>query len=135
MQKTPGMNKYAIKQALQLMQTHINALNERDASLLQKTLHFPHHRLSGTTWKTWETPERYFEDFLKRAGDNWKRSTFEDIRVVDSSENKVHLDAEIRRYDSNDILISQFRSLWVIVEIDGISVSYTHLTLPTILLV
>lgn len=114
------MNKYAIKQALQLMQTHINALNERDASLLQKTLHFPHHRLSGTTWKTWETPERYFEDFLKRAGDNWKRSTFEDIRVVDSSENKVHLDAEIRRYDSNDILISQFRSLWVIVEIDEI---------------
>ena len=114
------MHKAAIEQALLVMQMHINALNERDATMLAKTLHFPHHRLSGTNWKTWETAELYFNDFLKRAGNNWKRSTFEDIKVVDASENKVHLDVEIRRYDTNDILISRFRSLWVIVEIDEI---------------
>ena len=114
------MHKAAIEQALLVMQMHINALNERDATMLAKTLHFPHHRLSGTNWKTWETAELYFNDFLKRAGYNWKRSTFEDIKVVDASENKVHLDVEIRRYDTNDILISRFRSLWVIVEIDEI---------------
>ena len=114
------MHKAAIEQALLVMQMHINALNERDATMLAKTLHFPHHRLSGTNWKTWETAELYFNDFLKRAGNNWKRSTFEDIKVVDASENKVHLDVEIRRSDTNDILISRFRSLWVIVEIDEI---------------
>ena len=114
------MNEKAIEQALLLMDKHINALNRRDAKSIAATLHFPHHRLSGTTWKTWETDHHYFEDFLKRAGDDWKRSSFEDIKVVDSSENKVHLDAEIRRYDSSDTLITSFRSLWVIIEIDGV---------------
>lgn len=114
------MNEKAIEQALLLMDKHINALNRRDAKSIAATLHFPHHRLSGTTWKTWETDRQYFEDFLKRAGDDWKRSSFEDIKVVDSSENKVHLDVEIRRYDSSDTLITSFRSLWVIIEIDGV---------------
>ena len=79
-----------------------------------------HHRLSGTTWKTWENAEHYFDDFLERAGDSWNHSAFEDIKVVDSSKNKVHLDAEIRRYDSSDVLITSFRSLWIIIELDGV---------------
>jgi len=114
------VSKTATQQALLLMQAHINALNKRDAKAIAATLHFPHHRLSGTQWKTWETAEHYFDDFLKRAGGNWKRSSFEDIKVVDSSENKAHLDAEIRRYDSSGKLITSFRSLWVIIEIDGV---------------
>jgi len=83
-------------------------------------LHFPHHRLSGTTWKTWETPDQYFDDFLQRAGTDWNRSTVENIKVVDSSTNKVHIDVEIRRYDSNEVLMTSFRSLWIIIEIDGV---------------
>jgi len=114
------MNKVAIKKALLLMDAHIAALNQQDANAIAATLHFPHHRLSGTTWKTWDTAEHYFDDFLKRAGDGWKRSAFEDIKVLNSSENKVHLDAEIRRYDSTDTLITSFRSLWVIIEVNGI---------------
>jgi len=110
----------AVTAAMSVMDAHIKALNQHDAKALAATLHFPHHRLSGTDWKTWETPEHYFNDFLKRAGSDWKRSSFEDIKVVDSSEDKVHFDAEIRRYDRNDKLISCFRSLWVIIEIDGV---------------
>jgi len=102
------------------MQAHIKALNNKDPKAIAATLHFPHHRLSGTTWKTWETAENYFEDFLNRAGSDWKRSAFENIKVVDASENKVHLDAEIHRFDSGDSLITSFRSLWVIIEIDGV---------------
>jgi len=105
---------------MSLMKAHIDALNRRDAQAIATTLHFPHYRLSGTTWKTWETAEHYFKDFLDRAGSRWQRSTCEDIKVVDSSENKVHLDVEIRRYDSSNKLITSFRSLWVIIEIDGV---------------
>lgn len=114
------MNTTAIDQAMLLMDAHIAALNKRDATAIAATLHFPHHRLSGTTWKTWETPEHYFVDFLKRAGSDWRRSAFEDIKVIDSSSDKVHIDAEIHRYDASDNLIACFRSLWVIIEIDGV---------------
>jgi len=115
-----NMNQPAIDAGLMLMETHINALNNHDAKAIAETLHFPHHRLSGTAWKTWETAEHYFEDFLDRAGSDWKRSEFNDIKVIDSSANKIHLDAEISRYDATDKLITRFRSLWVIIEIDGI---------------
>ena len=114
------MIKTATEEALSLMSAHITALNKRDAKAIAATLHFPHHRLSGTTWKTWETAEHYFDDFLERAGDEWSHSAFEDIKVVDSSKNKVHLDAEIHRYDSSDGLITSFRSLWSIIELDGV---------------
>ena len=114
------MSKNAIEKGLSLMDAHIAALNHRDAKAIAATLHFPHHRLSGTTWKTWETAERYFEDFLARAGEDWSHSAFENIKVADSSENKVHLDAEIRRYDSNNVLNTSFRSLWIIIQIDGV---------------
>jgi len=89
-----------------LMKAHISALNKRDAKALVRTLHFPHHRLSATSWKTWDTAEHYFNDFLKRAGNNWKRSEFDDITVLDASIDKVHLDAQIRRYDADDKLTS-----------------------------
>ncbi|MEM7378325.1 MAG: hypothetical protein AAF460_12570 [Pseudomonadota bacterium] len=114
------MTDAATQHALAVMDAHIAALNARDATALAATLHFPHHRLSGTTWKTWETAEHYFADFLARAGDGWARSEAGDIAVVGVSENKVHLDVEIRRFDADDALLTAFRSLWVIVDIDGV---------------
>ena len=116
----PQVSTAAIEQALLVMDAHIAALNKRDARAIASTLHFPHHRLSGIQWKTWETAEHYFNDFLTRAGSDWTRSTFENIKVVDSSVNKVHLDVEVFRYDSGDAIIISFRSLWVITEIDGV---------------
>ena len=114
------MGKTASDHALGVMQAHIEALNRRDAQALAATLHFPHHRLSGVQWKTWETAEHYFDDFLARAGSAWARSTAGDIKVLSASDDKVHLDVEIRRFDVADQLITHFRSLWVIVELDGV---------------
>ena len=114
------MNSKAVDAAMLVMQNHISALNKHDATGVAATLHFPHYRLTGVTWQTWETADHYFEDFLNRAGSKWKHSAFEDIKVVDSSAEKVHLDAEIQRFDANDNLIIRFRALWVIVEINGV---------------
>ena len=104
----------AISAALDVMNEHIAGLNARDETRIAATLHFPHFRLSGANLKSWETPDSYFGDFQARAGDNWARSSFEDIRVLQASETKVHLDAEINRFDSRGHRIARFRSLWVI---------------------
>ena len=108
------MNEYSVNASLRVMQAHIDALNARDEAALVNTLHFPHIRLSGTSLKVWETPETYFADFRARAGGNWARSRFDNIRVLQTSETKVHLETEVNRYDANDQLITSFRSLWVI---------------------
>ena len=105
--------------ALAVMQAHIDALNAHDEPGIAATLHFPQFRLNGTTLKTWATSGSYFEDFRARAGDNWARSQFDDIRVIQASEDKVHLDAEINRFDKSGQIISTFRSLWVITLEDG----------------
>ena len=108
------MHDEAVKQALAVMDRHIEALNARDNDKLIATLHFPHYRLSGSDLKIWETPERYQSDFLKRAGADWSHSAFEDIEVTGTSENKVHLNAEIQRFRKDGSLLTRFRSLWVI---------------------
>ncbi len=109
----------AIRSALDVMQAHIDALNACDETGIAKTLHFPHFRLSGTALKSWITPDNYFADFRARSGTTWARSSFDDIHVLQTSDDKVHLDAEINRYDSNAAIISTFRSLWIITYEDG----------------
>ena len=103
-----------IEDALKVLDNHILALNARDPNLIAATLHFPHFRLSGTCLKEWPTPQTYFGDFKLRAGGDWSHSEFSDIKVVDSSQTKVHVDLEVLRYDTNNELIARSRSLWVL---------------------
>ena len=97
-----------------VMQAHITALNSRDQAAIAATLHFPHIRLSGTNLKIWDSEDTYFADFLARAGGDWHHSAFADIRMLRAAADKVHLDAEIRRFAADGSLITSFRSLWVI---------------------
>ena len=113
-------DEVAIRAALAVMQAHIDGLNARDEERIAATLHFPHYRLSGPDLKIWQSPDSYFADFRERAGGDWARSSFDDIRVVQASDNKVHLDAEINRYDKAGSVITTFRSLWVITLEDGL---------------
>lgn len=104
----------ALAAAQAVMEAHITALNNHDQAAIAATLHFPHIRLSGTKLKIWETEDSYFADFLARAGDDWHHSAFADIRPARASADKVHLDAEIRRFNTAGELITSFRSMWVI---------------------
>ena len=104
----------AVAAAKAVMQAHITALNSRDQAAIAATLHFPHLRLSGTTLKIWDSEDIYFADFLARAGGDWHHSAFADIRLLRAAADKVHLDAEIRRFAADGSLITSFRSLWVI---------------------
>ena len=104
----------AVAAAQAVMQAHITALNSRDQAAIAATLHFPHIRLSGTNLKIWDSEDTYFADFLVRAGGDWHHSAFADIRLLRATADKVHLDAEIRRFAADGSLITSFRSLWVI---------------------
>ena len=104
----------AVAAAKAVMQAHITALNSRDQAAIAATLHFPHVRLSGTTLKIWDSEDTYFADFLARAGGDWHHSAFADVRMLRAAADKVHLDAEIRRFAADGSLITSFRSLWVI---------------------
>ena len=120
MNDTTAIQQHAIDQALAVMDAHIVALNAHDRDALAATLHFPHYRISGVEVKIWPTQEQYFDDFLARAGGEWSYSRFNDIRVVQASPYKVHLDAEILRFRADHSLLNQFRSLWVLTLDDGV---------------
>ena len=109
----------AVRAAQAVMMAHIDALNRRDDAAIAATLHFPHLRLSGTKLKVWDDKTSYLADFLTRAGDGWARSEFADIAVVRASQDKVHLDVEVRRFDADDRLLTRFRSLWVLTNEGG----------------
>ncbi len=109
----------AIEAALSVMQAHIEGLNAGHEAQIAATLHFPHIRLSEGGMKVWDTSESYVTDFRARAGSGWHRSSFEDIKVLQASETKVHLDAEIRRYGADGKVYQSFRSLWMITLKDG----------------
>ena len=93
-------NQQAITAALEVMDKHISALNDRHTSELATTLHFPHFRLVGTSLKVWETADRYFDDFTARARENWAYTKLVSITIVSASSNKVHLDVQINRFDT-----------------------------------
>ena len=109
----------AITAARLVLAAHIDALNRRDNAAIAATLHFPHVRLSGTELKIWEEETSYLTDFLLRAGGSWHRSEFADIKVVRASQDKVHLDVEVRRFDAESMLLTSFRSLWVLTNEGG----------------
>lgn len=106
--------------ALDMMQTYLEALNKRDQDALVATLHFPHYRLTDGKLKVWEGPDDYFADFKKRAGSEWHHTKWGELKVVQSSEDKVHLDVRVDRFREDDSPLISFRSLWVIAKLDGV---------------
>ena len=109
----------AVAAAMQVLDEHMAGLNTRDRDRINSTLHFPHHRLSGSTLKTWENGSQYFDDFLARAGDGWHHSEWDFRHVIAAGERKVHMDVQFTRYREDGSTLGQFRSLWVITQIDS----------------
>lgn len=109
----------AIDHAKGVMGAHIKALNARDGVALAATLHFPHYRLSAGVLHTWHDSDSYLADFFARAGDDWHHSVWDQLNVIAAEPSKVHLDVHFTRFRADDSVLGQFRSLWVLAEIDG----------------
>jgi hypothetical protein len=109
-----------IAAARAVMTAHLIALNAQDADALAATMHFPHYRLSGGVMRVWGTPENYLADFHKRASGAWHHTRWDSIDVLMASVDKVHLDVRFTRFRTDDSVLAQHRSLWVISELKNV---------------
>ncbi len=109
----------AVDAAMAVLDAYTAALNQRDEVALCATLHFPHYRLAGARVQVWETPDRYLADFLARSGKEWHHSAWDSRTVIASSPDKVHFDVQFTRYRSDGSSIGQYRSLWIVTQLDG----------------
>ncbi len=116
---TEQTNQESVDAAMAVLDAHMAGLNARDEAAISATLHFPHFRLSQGRMQVWESGDRYFADFLARAGDGWDRSEWDYRNVVAAGPEKVHLDVQFTRYHENGSALGQFRSLWIVAKRDG----------------
>ena len=52
--QTEKPSQKAVTAALKVMERRLSALNEQNPTALAATLHFPHFRLVGTSFKIWK---------------------------------------------------------------------------------
>ena len=109
-------------QALAVMEAFLDAFNNRDEVAWADTLVFPHLRMASGTVVVYQNRAEFLaamdlDAFAQNTG--WRRSTWDDMAVVQSSMRKVHIQVRFSRFDENDELIASFDSLYIIEPVDG----------------
>jgi 2-hydroxychromene-2-carboxylate isomerase len=97
------------------------ALNAYDAAAMDAAMHFPHIRIAGGTVKVYEKPGSNPMDLFDklRKEDDWKWSAWNEIRIVQRSDTKVHLALTYTRYKSDDSILGVYESLYVLTLKEG----------------
>jgi hypothetical protein len=108
--------------ALGVMKDFLAAFNARDETALADTLIFPHVRLASGRVALYPDKASFVEAtdidaFAKSTG--WRRSTWDDMAVIQASSQKVHVRVQFSRFDANDALIATYDSLYVVEYVDG----------------
>ena len=109
-------------QALSVMEDFLTTFNARDEEAWADTLVFPHVRMASGTVVVYPTKEEFVAAMdldAFAANTTWRRSTWDDMRVIQSSPQKVHVQVTFSRFDENDDLIATFNSLYIIEPVDG----------------
>ncbi len=108
--------------ALAVMEAFLAAFNARDEEAWADTLVFPHVRLASGTVAVYDNRDEFIaamdlDAFAENTG--WRRSTWDDMAVVQSSARKVHIRVRFSRFDADDALMASFDSLYIIEPVDG----------------
>jgi len=108
--------------ALAVMDAFLAAFNARDEAAWADTLTFPHVRMASGSVVVYQNPDEFLaamdlDAFAQTTG--WRRSTWDDMTIVQSSPDKVHITVRFSRYDADDALIASFDSLYIIEPSDG----------------
>jgi len=109
-------------QALAVMDAFLAAFNASDVPAWADTLLFPHVRLASGRVVVYPDRQSFIESmdmaaFAAQTG--WYYSTWDDMAVVQSSPDKVHIRVRFSRFDAEDALIASFDSLYIIEQVDG----------------
>ncbi len=108
--------------AVAVMDAFLAAFNARDEAAWADTLTFPHVRMASGTVVVYPDRAAFIEAmdldaFAETTG--WRRSTWDDMQIVQSSPEKVHVRVRFSRFDQEDALIASFDSLYIIEPADG----------------
>jgi hypothetical protein len=114
------MNEENAAAAREVLDRFMAALNRRDETALNDTLHVPHVRLASGAVRTWETPGTYrFADFLGRAGDGWHESRWDERSVIHAGVDKVHFAVVFSRWRADGSLMGRYQSIYVVTRVGG----------------
>jgi hypothetical protein len=105
-----------------VMDDFLMAFNARDEAAWAETLLYPHVRFASGTVAVFPdaaafVADRDLDDFAADTG--WDRSTWDDMRVVQASPEKVHIAVTFTRYDGDGEAMASYESLYVIERQDG----------------
>lgn len=109
-------------QAIAVMEAFLEAFNNRDEAAWADTLTFPHVRMASGTVVVYQNRDEFIaamdlDAFAENTG--WRRSTWDDMAVIQSSARKVHIRVRFSRFDAADELIASYDSLYIIEPKDG----------------
>jgi len=107
---------------LAAMDAFMTAFNARDEAAWVDTLHYPHVRIASGRVAVYADRAAMLDatDFAAFAEENdWDHSAWDDLRVIQSSPEKVHVAVNFTRYDAEGGVIGTYASLYVLEKLDG----------------
>ena len=108
--------------AVGVMDAFLQAFNASDTQAWADTLVFPHVRMASGQVRVYPDRAAFVGEMdmaAFAANTGWRRSTWDDMEVIQSSADKVHIRVRFSRFDAKDALISSFDSLYIIEQVDG----------------
>jgi hypothetical protein len=109
-------------EALAVMEAFMSAFNARDEAAWADTLHFPHVRIAsgGVTMYADRAAFLAGTNFGAFAEDiGWDHSAWDDLQVIQSGPEKVHVAVNFTRYDAQGGVIGSYASLYVLENLEG----------------
>jgi len=108
--------------ALEVMDAFLTAFNASDEQAWADTLVYPHIRMASGQVRVYQDRNAFVEEMdmtAFAANTGWRRSSWDDMEVIQSSPNKVHIRVKFSRFDAQDALIASYDSLYIIEPVDG----------------
>lgn len=96
-------------------------LNAYDAAAMDAAMHFPHVRLAGGTVTVYEKPGSNPMDLFERLRqqDNWSHSAWNERKIVQRNDAKVHMAVTYTRYRTDGSTLGVYESLYILTLNDG----------------
>jgi 2-hydroxychromene-2-carboxylate isomerase len=97
------------------------ALNAYDAAAMDAAMHFPHIRFAGGAIAVYDKPGSNPMDLFDRLRreDNWSHSAWNERKIVQRNDTKVHMAVTYTRYRADGSVLGVYESLYVLTLKDG----------------
>ncbi len=114
-----------MSESLGVARKNIDAWNKRDLDSRLSTLHFPQYRITGTGDLIEESEEVIGEKWRQALEfvveyEKWDHSEIDEVEIIHSSENKVHLELIFGRYRADGFKYASMKSFWIMSKFVGV---------------